>query len=61
MTLFNQNNDEKQVFFANKEKAASLKLRKTAGFWRRVRDSNPRSLSEHDFSSRLSYAHYGGN
>ena len=32
MTLFNQNNDEKQVFFANKEKAASLKLRKTAGF-----------------------------
>lgn len=33
-----------------KKKAASLKLRKTAGFWRRVRDSNPRSLSEHDFS-----------
>ena len=33
-----------------KKKAVSLKLRKTAGFWRRVRDSNPRSLSEHDFS-----------
>lgn len=33
-----------------KKKAASLKLRKTAVFWRRVRDSNPRSLSEHDFS-----------
>lgn len=32
MTLFNQNNDEKQVFSANKEKAASLKTEENRGF-----------------------------
>lgn len=37
-------------FLQTKKKRLPSKLRKTAGFWRRVRDSNPRSLSEHDFS-----------
>ena len=39
--LSGSNNDNQEVISAHKEKAVSLKLGRTAGLWRRVRDLNP--------------------